>query len=303
MKRYLTFMFMSFMFAGLAKAQDMIVTNDGESIKAFNLEIGPKSVFYQLSMDADADTKRIDKKDILIIRLADGTKLDPNSSGQTPAVGKKGALPSRALREPVSHEPQTAKAISYDEKKGQTIYTVQTADGHYVYCRVISNEQATMSIAKGKYTEVSYVLPEYVEVEGKIFTVTEIDDKAFMDKHDVTEVVFPLTLKKIGNSSFQHCKIRKVLLPEGLESLGDRAFFLCIMTPRSGSIEEIYLPTSLKSIGSRCFTLSGTESSPGGLYQSYISCLPTFITDSNCSYYGIDDRAVREYKERIHTSE
>lgn len=287
--------------AMMAMGQDIIVTNDGDTIRGFNIEIGPKTIFYQLSQEENAETKRIDKKDILIIRMADGTKVDPNATAEKVSndTKKKNYLP-RALREPLSHEPQTAKAISSEKKKGILIYTVKTSDEKTIFCRVVSQEERTMAITKGKYPESSYTLPEYVEADGVTYTVTEIDNKVFMDNYELTEITFPLMLKRIGDSSFQHCKIRKVILPEGIESLGNRAFFLCTgTTTRYGTIEEIYLPTSLKEIGHRCFAQSGAESSPGGSFQSRISCLPTFVTGSNCSSFGIDDRALNEYLDEL----
>ena len=66
-------------------AQDIIVTNEGESLKVYNMEIGPSAIFYQLSESPNAEIKRIAKSDVLIIRKTDGTKIDPNadSTGHT----------------------------------------------------------------------------------------------------------------------------------------------------------------------------------------------------------------------------
>ena len=60
--------------------QDVLVTNEGESLKVYNLEIGPSTIFYQLSDASNAEIKRIAKSDVLIIRKADGTKIDPNAN-------------------------------------------------------------------------------------------------------------------------------------------------------------------------------------------------------------------------------
>lgn len=60
----------------ITKAQDMIVTNDGKSLKVFNMEISNESVFYQLTDKKDAPLQKIAKADILIIKKADGTKID-----------------------------------------------------------------------------------------------------------------------------------------------------------------------------------------------------------------------------------
>ena len=283
------------LFTTAIQAQDIIVTNDGESIKAYNVEIGQKNVFFQRSPELNSEIKRIDKKTILIIRMADGTKIDPNATTeQASRSAEQQIIRPRGLREPLSHEPQTAKAIR--PEKGKITYSVATNNGNTIYCRILSKEQRTMSIAKGKYKKKEYILPEYVEVEGLLFTITEIDDRAFMRTH-VENVTFPLTLKKIGDSAFDESHIQKVLLPEGIESVGAYAF-----AGRSGfshSIDEIYLPTTLKYIGKNCFLHSGMNQSPMGKYQDRISCLPFFLTLSNCDNYGIDDSAVQAYYDNL----
>ena len=59
-----------------AMAQDMLVTNEGKSMTIYNLEISDQSIFFQLSDKADAPLQKMLKKDVLIIKKADGTKLD-----------------------------------------------------------------------------------------------------------------------------------------------------------------------------------------------------------------------------------
>ena len=60
-------------------AQDMLVTNEGKSMTIYNLEISDQSIFFQLSNKADAPLQKMQKKDVLIIKKADGTKLDLNA--------------------------------------------------------------------------------------------------------------------------------------------------------------------------------------------------------------------------------
>lgn len=60
-------------------AQDMLVTNEGKSMTIYNLEISDQSIFFQLSNKADAPLQKMLKKDVLIIKKADGTKLDLNA--------------------------------------------------------------------------------------------------------------------------------------------------------------------------------------------------------------------------------
>lgn len=89
----------------IAFAQDVLVTNDGESLKVYNLEIGPSAIFYQLSQAEGAEIKRIAKSDVLIIRKADGTKIDPNGSTSTPTL--TGNIDSKENTGTVSNNLQT----------------------------------------------------------------------------------------------------------------------------------------------------------------------------------------------------
>lgn len=58
-----------------ANAQDIIVKNDGESVKAFNLDIGADYVFYTLSKASDEAIHKLPKNEILVIRREDGTTV------------------------------------------------------------------------------------------------------------------------------------------------------------------------------------------------------------------------------------
>lgn len=62
-------------------AQDMIVTNDGDVIKAYNLEIGSKSIFYTLSRDNRDDIRKIDRSEVLAIKRQNGEKVLINEVG------------------------------------------------------------------------------------------------------------------------------------------------------------------------------------------------------------------------------
>ena len=78
MKKIILLMMLPF-YALVAMAQDMLVTNEGKSLTIYNLEISDQSIFFQLQDKADAPLQKMLKKDVLIIKKADGTKLDLNA--------------------------------------------------------------------------------------------------------------------------------------------------------------------------------------------------------------------------------
>lgn len=58
-----------------ATAQDLIVKQDGESIKAYRTDIGKASVYYQLEDNDGSPILSLPKSEVLIIKMQDGTKI------------------------------------------------------------------------------------------------------------------------------------------------------------------------------------------------------------------------------------
>lgn len=67
----------SFLMAGVsASAQDVLITQEGDVKKVYDVEVGPSTVFYKEADKADAPTLRIKKADVIMIKRKDGTKYD-----------------------------------------------------------------------------------------------------------------------------------------------------------------------------------------------------------------------------------
>lgn len=59
-----------------ASAQDVLITQEGDVKKVYDVEVGPSTVFYKEADKADAPTLRIKKTDVIMIKRKDGTKYD-----------------------------------------------------------------------------------------------------------------------------------------------------------------------------------------------------------------------------------
>ena len=89
-----------------------------------------------------------------------------------------------------------------------------------------------------------------------------ICDKAFLNCCDLSTVILPQSVKKIGARSFQGCLgLSTIELDEGLVIIGDNAFRDC------KGLHSIHLPRSLKQVGNNAFygcrinvSLSNSES-------------------------------------------
>ena len=124
----------------------------------------------------------------------------------------------------------------------------------------------------------AYVLKNHERIRRVVIPegVEEICDRAF-DCYDVfhivtslQEVVFPRSLKRIGEFAFFCCKkLRRVSLPPFLTELGDKAF-------SETGLMNVRLPNSLKTIGQAVFAAcedflwavlpEKIEEIPGGLF-------------------------------------
>lgn len=77
---------------------------------------------------------------------------------------------------------------------------------------------------------------------------TVISDSAIVNKSEITKIIMPPTLKKIGNSAICGCSnLISVELNEGLEDIGNNSFSYC------SSLTSITLPSTLKYIRYRAF--------------------------------------------------
>lgn len=61
-----------------AMAQDLIVKQDGVTIKAYRTDIGKSTVYYQLEDNERSPISSISKSEVLIIKMQDGTKIVMN---------------------------------------------------------------------------------------------------------------------------------------------------------------------------------------------------------------------------------
>lgn len=91
--------------------------------------------------------------------------------------------------------------------------------------------------------------------------------------------------------------LEAIILPDQLEEIGEEAF-ACLYRDRP-TIKELYVPKNVHTIGKNCFWLCSKPLSPNGYFMGLITCLPDFITEQNCSIFGIDNSAVRAYKKAL----
>lgn len=315
---------------------DMIVTQNGESYNVYNIEITPKTVYYTTSEDADADVKKISREDILIIKKADGTKIDPNVTEQPVAVTESSkedatnatahvpvvftALEDSFIEEDVDWKKELKKYLffNYYKKQGgkvdvshEKFILAGNGDSQVLNMRIISDSEKTLAVARPRKIEEVNKKGKVKVKEGKYEkTIITIPDYVMIgnDKYTVTEID-PAAL-------ISHTHVTEVNWPETLKNVGAAAFWGCsfrrIVLPESlekigpgayyaagdKTFEQLYVPKTVKEIGASAFHLLGPNTSYRGFYQGTLTSIPDFISTGNCKDFGIDEEAIESYERR-----
>ena len=141
------------------------------------------------------------------------------------------------------------------------------------------DETMTAEVAGTYHVETSgtITVPEtFVAKDGNTYTVTAIGNDflyfhSYFYSQDCSEVVLPNTIKSIGKRAFVYSKIKRINLPEGLETIDDEAFRDC------SSLELAELPSTVKHLGNKAFDRCGSIT---------ISELPESIETLGSSVFG-----------------
>lgn len=120
-------------------------------------------------------------------------------------------------------------------------------------------------------------VPETVDGEP----VTALAPGCFRDCGELTTIVLPDSIVRIGREAFAGCtKLRGLYLPQGTETIGPRAFAGCV------NVESVYIPASVTEIAPGCFDdcaallylfYEGDFADWDALYSAYINPFTTAI--------------------------
>lgn len=131
------------------------------------------------------------------------------------------------------------RKTQYGEYKDYLDYEVLVSE-HVERAKIqMLTQSETMDIAErrlcGVFDDASVItVPDGIEVIGHY---------AFASCTGVTEVILPVTLKRIETGAFQGCKnLKRIVIPDGVKWIGERAFCGCT------SLTEIVMPKSLDTI-------------------------------------------------------
>jgi hypothetical protein len=97
--------------------------------------------------------------------------------------------------------------------------------GNLYYVTLPSNTAKVVGYI-GNPTSVS--IPTLIQYNGKQYTVTSIEEKAFQKCSSLTSVTIPNSVTSIGNGAFYDCSsLTSIVIPDGVTSIGKEAFKGC----------------------------------------------------------------------------
>ena len=157
MKRLLTFA--CCLIGGVsAFAQDVLITQEGDVKKVYDVEVGPSTVFYKESDKADAPTLRIKKTDVIMIKKKDGTKFDLGN-GNTTLIDKKQQLSQSKNFSPVS------ASISSDAQRLNEEAIKKINDFSPKYAGKDTDKPCKRILCVLGYSEDSHLVNDDIEIE------------------------------------------------------------------------------------------------------------------------------------------
>ena len=228
--------------AQTSTAQDRIITKEGEVINGYNVEVGENTVFYSETASADAAVKRLPKADLLMIRRANGEKVNftANSAAQPAAQPAPTEQP----------QPTTATSPASEARNKELIAKYNADDVTYTN----EKKKAKGKTAKAVYcqffaTDDSRLCDDNVDLE---FSMAQIEyeyiDKRFLSSN------YDIKIKgyKDAKSPFYNPAIKVTV-----KNNSDKTIFLDLgnsFFTRHGEASPYYVPMA---------TSTGSNSSSG----------------------------------------
>ncbi len=137
---------------------------------------------------------------------------------------------------------------------------------------ILDPKQKSCIIKKYKGKTDTVVVPQEVEIDGSLYTVTAIGDEVFSESNKtcrIKEVQLPETITSIGDRAFEECRVmEKINIPSGVTHFGEEVFSSCYPNVgcvlydkgtklytylTSGIFEDVEVPEGVVEIDAKAF--------------------------------------------------
>ena len=123
-----------------------------------------------------------------------------------------------------------------------------------IYYDITSSANLTVSVTYegNSYSSAMYsgsiVIPETIEYDDCVYSVTNIGVKAFYKCSNLTNINIPNSVTSIGNEAFSNCSnLESVVMANSVTSIGDEVFYCC------SNLNRVALSNSMENIGAHAF--------------------------------------------------
>ena len=157
-----------------------------------------------------------------------------------------------------------------------------------IYSYIYMTDSKTATIVGVDYTDENTLeLPATAVIEGGSYNVIGIGNDVFQNKY-IRSVIIPDGYETIGKRAFYYCNnLRSVKLPNSITSIGDDAFQYCSV------LDTISIPSKIRSIGYNAFwgtkitevKIPATTTYIGRNAFAYCEALKSISVDANNSAY------------------
>lgn len=137
---------------------------------------------------------------------------------------------------------RTSHGVNVEKKRGLFILILcllfvtnnSMAEDFYsdeIYYNFLSD--STVEVTNSSISSSSYkgniVIPEKVNYNGFLYTVTSIGESAFYNCPDLTSITIPNSVTSIGRNAFAYCTgLTSITIPNSVITIGVQAFAYCI---------------------------------------------------------------------------
>ena len=157
------------------------------------------------------------------------------------------ALPAMAENQTVAVTPGNLEAVLAENPvaPGATLRITGDADVRdFIVIKGATEQAGVLDLSQLKISAYTYSKPAYAS--RCVFTKGSIPPYVFFQA-PYTEVILPAAIAAIENGAFADASIKKIVIPEGVTSIGEFAFYGC------SNLESVTLPSTLKTIGKGAF--------------------------------------------------
>ena len=157
-----------------------------------------------------------------------------------------------------------------------------------IYSYIYMTDSKTATIVGADYIDQSTLeLPATAVIEGDSYNVVGIGNEVFWNR-SMKSVIIPDGYETIGKRAFYECySLRSVKMPNSITSIGDDAFESCSV------LDTISIPSKIRSIGYSAFwgtkitevNIPATTTYIGRNAFAYCEALKSIIVDANNSVY------------------